>query len=107
MAMAGEGASMSGQRLSKSERKLFPDDTPDPLDKWEREALGNAAQFRFPLRDVPDLGRVSAILRHLSTRLEILSKSKDPAFMVLSHARLEVKTATERAMRKDKLKMPL
>jgi hypothetical protein len=98
---------MSMQRLSDPKRRLPADDDPDALDKWERRVIGQAARLHFPLRDVLDLGRISAELRHLSIRLELLAKSTEPAFWTLSKAKDEIKLANERMAAKPKPKMPL
>jgi hypothetical protein len=98
---------MSVQRLPDPKHRLPADDDPDTLDKWERRTIGKATRLHFPLRDVLDLGRISAELRRLSNRLELLTKSRDPAFWTLSKAKDEIRLANERMAAKPKPKMPL
>jgi hypothetical protein len=105
--MSREATSMSVQRISEPKHRLPADDDPDTLDSWERRAVGKAARLHFPLRDVLDLGRISAELRHLSNRLELLAKSKEPAFWTFSKAKDEIRLANERMAAKPKSKMPL
>ena len=48
----------------------------DPLDEWQRQCIGRAAQLRIPLRDQVDLRRCAAILRNLANRLEVMSEPR-------------------------------
>jgi hypothetical protein len=81
---------------------LPPPLPPDPLQPWEREIIGKSVRLHMPLRDVVDLRRISAILRELGNRFEVISNTKEEAFPALSRARLAVKAAQARCNSKPK-----
>lgn len=70
----------------------------DPLDQWQRDCIGRAAQLRLPLRDKVDLRRIALILRDLANRAEVISSLRhSDDFSALSEFKAHVVTAQGRA----------
>lgn len=70
----------------------------DPLDQWQRDAIGKSAQLRLPLRDKVDLRRVALILRDLANTLEVASGLRtEDDFGALMRAKAAVAVAQARA----------
>jgi hypothetical protein len=72
----------------------------DPLDPWQRAAIGKSAQLRLPLTDKVDLRRLAVILRDLANVLEVASGTKhDDDFASLMRAKAAVVIAQGKARR--------
>ncbi len=70
----------------------------DPLDEWQRGAIGRSAQLRLPLRDKVDLRRLALILRDLANVAEVASQVRsEDDFSALLRFKAAVVTAQGRA----------